>query len=367
MIQETLERIAPQRAAAQGLLETTPRCRLLRDDESIERDRFVESHIHGTLFQTSGWSRAVTETFGHREVCFVAERAGRITGLLPMTVVDSRWFGKRLISVPYATGGGVLSDIDNDTEYLVDAAIDWAKEHGCSNIEIRGGAHDHAGFASSDRYVSFERELPTEVDDVLSWLPRKARAAARNARDKFRLTVEWGDELLPIVWKLYAKNMRRLASICYPLRFIENLLRNTPGRHWVSVVKQDDEPVAGLMTFLFRDRVMPYYFGASRNSRRCSAANFAYFKLMERGVAEGFRVFDFGRSRRDNTGSFDFKRFHGFEPRPLRHQVWTAPGAKGANLTPSNGRFRAARSVWPYLPLFLTNSISRRLAPHIPG
>jgi hypothetical protein len=88
---------------------------------------------------------------------------------------------------------------------------------------------------------------------------------------------------------------------------------------------------------------------------------------MERAVAAGYRVFDFGRSRRDNAGSFDFKRFHGFEPIALQYQRFSPSGQAPPSLSPSARRFRLARRVWKHLPLTLTQYASSRLAKHLPG
>jgi hypothetical protein len=92
-----------------------------------------------------------------------------------------------------------------------------------------------------------------------------------------------------------------------------------------------------------------------------------YLDAMERGVEEGCRFFDFGRTRRDNRGSFDFKRFHGFEPRPLAYQCHTLPGHRAPNLSPRQTRFELARRMWRRLPLGLTTALGGRLAAHIPG
>jgi CelD/BcsL family acetyltransferase involved in cellulose biosynthesis len=135
----------------------------------------------------------------------------------------------------------------------------------------------------------------------------------------------------------------------------------------VSLVRRQGRAVAGLVTFLFKDRVMPYFFGSTPEATRCSAANFTYLTVMERGVAAGYRVFDFGRSRSDNTGSYNFKRFNGFEPRPLGYQRCTLPGRQAPDLTPDSSRVRLARRVWPFLPLFVTRSLGARLSRHIPG
>ena len=201
----------------------------------------------------------------------------------------------------------------------------------------------------------------------MEWLPRKARAAARNARDKYRLTVSFDDRYLAQVWRLYSISMRRLGSITYPYRFFQRSIHHTPKCHWVALVHREGRPVAGLVTFLYRDRVMPYFFGSTEEARKCSAANFIYFSVMERGVAAGYRMFDFGRSRRDNTGSYDFKRFNGFEPVPLGYQTFVPSGETPPSLSPNAPRYRLARRVWKHLPLFFTQFASARLATHIPG
>jgi FemAB-related protein (PEP-CTERM system-associated) len=290
-----------------------------------------------------------------------------IAGQLPLFLVRSRIAGRMLVSVPYGVGGGILTDDREVAGALFAAARDLAEARDCAAIDLRSEFAMVDGLPVVSRYVGFARELPSQPEEVWNWLPRKARAAARNGRDRFRLSVAWGDEHLNQVWRLYSLNMRRLGSIAYPLRFFEALRSRTPGQHWVQLVWRGGRPVAGLLALQFRDRVMPYFLGATREARRCSAAHFSYVTLMERAVAHGYRVFDFGRSRRDNTGSHDFKRFCGFEPAPLGYQLWTAPGRPAVSLSPDSPKFRLARRIWPYLPLRVTQAMGGYLARHIPG
>jgi len=329
--------------------------------------RYLHTHPDGTLFHTAAWRSAVAQAFGHRSIYCIARRQQRIVGGLPMFLVNSRFGGRMLVSVPYGVGGGVLADDVPVARALFDAAKSIACKHHCTSIDLR---HEHAlipGIPVVDRYVGFRRELPDRVGDVLPWLPRKARAAARNARKKYGLRIEFSDEYLRLVWRLYTLGMRRLASLNYPFVFIKRLVECTPNRHWVCLVRWRGRPVAGLITFLFKDRVMPYFFGATRRATRCHAANYAYLCVMERAVTEGYRVFDFGRSRRDNVGCVNFKRFNGFEPQPLHYQRYLLPGAEPVDLTPTSRRFRLARRIWPWLPLSITRPIGARLTYHLPG
>jgi len=320
-----------------------------------------------TFFHGCAWMAAVGDTFGHRAHYLSARRHGRLVGVLPMFEVQSLLAGRLLVSVPYAVGGGVLADDAEAGGALLEAAIDEADRRGARCIDLRSTVPVHDSLPIDDRYVGFWRRLPDRVDDVAAWLPRKARAVGRRARHRYGLSVAFDDRRLRAVWTLYARSMRRLGSINYPYRFFESLLHHTPGGHLVSVVLDGRRPVAGLVSFLFQDTVIPYFAGCDERCHRLGGNHLAYLSLMERAVEMGFRVFDFGRSRPANSGSFDFKRFHGFEPRLLGYQFYVPPGGRRPDLTPSNPRYRLGRALWRRLPLWATRPLGAALARHIPG
>jgi len=330
-------------------------------------DAYVDAHPLGSVFHATAWHDVVREVFGHESLYLQARRGRAVVGVLPLFLVKSRLAGRLLVSVPYGVAGGVLAGDDEASAALIRSARSLVHEAGASLLDLRSREAVCPGLTTVDRYVTFERELPDSVSDVLGWLPRKARAAARNGRDKYKLTVSWDVHDLPTVWRLYTINMRRIGSLAYPFALFDRLASHHGLNTWVSLIRRDGEPVAGLVTLRDKDRVMPYFFGATQAARTCSAANFAYLMLMERAVACGYRVFDFGRSRVDNRGSYEFKRLHGFSPRPLHYQCFVPGGVAAPNLSPSNPRYRLARRIWPRLPLALTQWLSARLTRHVPG
>ena len=348
---------------------TTDSCRVEQLDERGEKawEGYVSEHPEGTIFHTLAWRNAVAGAFGHEALYLVAMRGDRLVGVLPIFFVASKIGGCMLVSVPYAVGGGILADDEEAIAALARRTLRLAGDRNCNRIDFRSDRAIVRDWPVVDRYVGFRRTLPASVDEVLTWLPRKARAAARNAQRKFGLTVSFDDEHLAEVWRLYSISMRRLGSLTYPYGFFRRLIEQTPGRHWVSLIRREGRAVAGLVTFLHRDRVMPYFMGATDEAKRCSAANFVYLTAMERGVEEGFATFDFGRSRIDNAGSYNFKRFNGFTPQPLGYQCYTPPGERPVDLTPTNPLFAVGRRIWPMLPLWVTRAVGARLSKHIPG
>ncbi len=132
-----------------------------------------------------------------------------------MFLVKSAASGRMLVSVPYGVGGGILADDKRAVIDLFEAAKDLAHDERVRIIDFRSSRAVVPELPVIDRYVGFRRELPGSSDAVLSRLPRKARAAARNARNKYGLTVSFGDGHLKDVWRMYSMT----ASVTFSPRY----------------------------------------------------------------------------------------------------------------------------------------------------
>jgi hypothetical protein len=119
----------------------------------------------------------------------------------------------------------------------------------------------------------------------------------------------------------------------------------------VEVVYHEGRPAAGVMSFRFRDQVLPYFAGIDDRYNRLNTSNFLYFALMEQAVGLGLRTFDFGRTRRDNAGGCQFKINQGFEPEPMVYSYYSPRGLEPPDLRPSNAAFSRSQAVWRRLPL----------------
>jgi hypothetical protein len=120
------------------------------------------------------------------------------------------------------------------------------------------------------------------------------------------------------------------------------------------------------MSFAFGRTLIAYYAGTQPwADRAVSASNFMYLALQEWAVEQGFRVFDFCRSR-VRSGAYEFKRHQGFEPVPLHYRYHLVRRGQLPNFTPSNPRTALLRAAWSKLPLWLARSLSGRLARYLP-
>ncbi len=348
----------------------------LNESKASTWEAYVDAHADGTFFHTLVWRDAILDAFPHDSHYLAAWREDRLVGVFPLMRISSYLAGRILVSVPYGVYGGTLADDDEAREALLSHAQNLATRLNAQWIDIRSMERQWPQLPVVTRYVTFRKHLPDDPQRVIGEMPRKARAAARQARERHGLTTVDGDEHLDTVWELYSRSMRRLASLNYPTRFFNALLERTSAfashatarcRHLVQLVMHGGNPVAGLISFGYGDTLMPYFSGYDEAYARMHPNNLMYLAAMERGVELGCRMFDFGRSRIDNKGAYDFKRFQGFEPTPLHYQYYVPEGGRAPDLTPANPKLALARRVWPKLPLAVTRPLGAWLTRSIPG
>jgi len=335
-------------------------------DDQAAWAAYVERRDQASIFHHPQWCAAVAKVFGHRPLHLLALRGPQVVGVLPLMEVDSFLAGRLHVSVPYGTYGGILADDDSAITALASAALRQARQRRAVVLEFRSAQAQVPGWQPLAGYLGFVRDLPARLDEVPAFLPKRARAAARHARDRDGVTIRHERTQARIVWELYCRSMRRIASLNYPYRFFEELIARLGERAWVTVAWKDDCPLAGTISLVFRDTVMPYILGADERRRTDGVANLMYWSVMERAVGAGLRRFDYGRSRADNHGAVGFKKNQGFEPRPLGYQRYALTG-RAPDLRPSNPRFAVARRCWSRLPLGVTRTLGAWLSRAIPG
>jgi len=327
-------------------------------------DQFVLEQPGGTFFHLTGWKRAVERAFGHQACYSLVLEDGQVVGVLPLFLVRSRLFGRFLVSNPFAVYGGICTDREEARRLLIRRTEQLAVELGVDYAEFRNRSPDQSSWPHSDLYVTFIETLPEDPENCLRNLPRKARAAARQSI-KFGLQADISLDQLDRHYQLNAVQMRRLGSPGLPRAWFRALAEEFDDRSTILTVTHQGQPIASVLVFLFRDTVLPYYSGSLAEYNQFHPNNFMYLKLMEYGVRQGYRRFDFGRSRKD-TGPYRFKRHQGFTPQPLPYQFYLHRAEEIPSVNPSNPKFDVPKRIWQKLPLSVTKWLGPKLVRGIP-
>lgn len=325
---------------------------------------FVEQHPGASGYHLTGWRPIFENVFGHRTHYLSARRGDRVVGILPLVEFRSHVFGRFAVSLPFLNQGGVVAEDDETGRALVERAIEVARSGSLHHMELRHEQRRFPDLADKQHKVSMRLGLPGTADALWNALDRKVRNQIRKAEKSGLVTESGGSELVDAFYGVFAENMRDLGTPVYPRAFFAAVMERFPARTRIHMVRLDGEVIASSLTFAWRDGVEVPWASSLRRHRDKSPSNLLYWSMLQQAVAEGRRVFDFGRST-PNEGTYHFKLQWGAQPGPMHWEYWLASGPL-PDQSPANPKFQAAIAVWQRLPLWLTNRVGPRIVRNIP-
>lgn len=324
------------------------------DSDAHAWDAFVVNLPEATFFHRFGWRKVIQQAYGHRTHFLLAERNGVIEGVLPLAEINSLLFGHSLIASPFCVYGGIAAATPEARAELDRRAQALALELGVGHLEYRDrDAPAHKDWPGSELYVTFRKEIDPDVEKNMAAIPRKQRAMVRKGiKNGLSIELEAGVDGF---FAVYADNVRRHGTPAMPKRYFA-LLREVFGDDCeVMLVRgPDGDVVSGVMSFYFRDEILPYYAGDALAARALAANDFKYWELMRRACERGIRIFDYGRSK-VGTGPYDFKRNWGFEPQMLHYRYKLVKADRVPENNPNNPKYQLFIKAWQRLPLPVAN------------
>lgn len=328
---------------------------LMQPKDIARWDAFVQTCPEATFFHRAGWQRVIEQSFGQKTWFYYVEQDGQVQGVLPLCQINSRLFGHSLGAMPFCVLGGPACLNQAARTLLDQAAHDLAQKLGVGHLEYRNLAPAHPGnpdWHPKDLYVVFRKEISADDEANLNAIPRKQRAMVRKGI-KAGLVGEIDDHV-DRMFIAYATSVHRLGTPVFPKKYFA-LLKEVFGEDCeVRTIVLDGEIIAAVLSFYFRDEVLPYYGGGMPKAREVAGNDFMYWNLMQHAAARGCRIFDFGRSKR-GTGAFDFKKNWGFEPTPLHYEYRLYGSSQVPDNNPLNPKYQLFIKLWQKMPLALAN------------
>lgn len=322
-------------------------------EASLRWDAFVYACPEATFFHRSAWQTVINEAFRHTTYFLYAERNEEIFGVLPMAHVKSWLFGNALVALPFAVYGGVAASSLEAVQVLEAEAQKLAAMLDVDHLEFRNLTARHTDWPTQDIYVTFRKAIIADDEANLLAIPRKQRAMVRKGiKNQLKIQVDRSTERF---FKLFADNVHRHGTPALPKRYFDMLLQTFGDDcEIMTVVDQNDRPLSSVLSFYFRDEVLPYYAGDDENARHLAANDFKYWELMRHASRRGARIFDYGRSKVD-TGPYAFKKNWGFEPQPLHYEycLYKRDGIPQNN--PNNAKYKYFIAAWRRMPIELAN------------
>jgi FemAB-related protein (PEP-CTERM system-associated) len=339
--------------------------REMQPGEEAAWDRFVMRCESGTFFHLTGWRKVVERVMGHRSFCLTAWNSNSLTGVFPISRVQSRLFGDCLVSMPLAVYGGICAQDETSHFALLKAGNRLAHRLGVQYLEMRNRTETYAtDLPGRSLYVTFTQNLSPGPDKLLSGLPRDTRYMIRKSQ---KAGLDWTQDLTPEeFYDLYARSAHRLGTPVFSRQLFATLLSEFPTQAKVFGVRKNGKAIAGVLCFYYNSHVLPYYGASLAEFNRDAPNNFMYWNLIAQSCREGHRHFDFGRSKR-GTGSFDFKSTWGMQIIDLPYRYDLICAKKVPQLSAIDSKFQLPVRAWKRLPFALTKVLGPTIVRWIPS
>lgn len=335
----------------------------LSEDNFPRWDAYVSQSEEATFFHRAGWKTVLESAFGHPGYFLYAERNGEIEGILPLAQNKSALFGHVLVSTPFCVYGGIVAENQEAASALRQAACDLGHSLKVDALELRNIKASDAGWPEKDLYATFRKEIDTDSEVNMKAIPSKQRTMIRKGI-KNGLVSDVGD-YWDRAYRVYSESVRNLGTPVFSNKYFKTLKHVFGNDCGVMMITHEGKDVAGVVSFYFRDEVLPYYGGSIAAARSIKGVNdFMYWELMRRSAEQGIKTFDFGRSK-NGTGPYKFKKHWGFVPEPLHYEYSLITADSAPDINPLNPKYQLFIKAWKKLPLFAANIMGPILAKNL--
>ncbi len=293
-------------------------------------EEFSRGHPLGLICHHPGWGLFLEGCFRHIKgycLALVDPGSGGIRAGIPVYMVDSPVIGRRLVSVPFASLCDPLVSSTGDFNALVGAALDIMHSRGAQFLEIK--ALNAAPLLKDERlgvsryYKTHSLALGKGTAGLMKSFDRTCvrQRIARAERSGLELVRVKGEQDLRRFQRLNFAARKRLGLPPQPYRILKSFweIFAPDGLADFLMAEKGGRALAGLMVFKFRDRVSAEISVSDSEHQNFSPSHLLFWEAMKEAAAEGYSIFDFGRTAPGNSSLMAFKSRWGTEVAETPH------------------------------------------------
>jgi FemAB-related protein (PEP-CTERM system-associated) len=328
-----------------------------------EWDAFVRRQPGWSHFHLFGWRTVYQRVSGH-ECLYLAARdaSNQLAGVLPLVRVKSLLFGHYLVSLPFVNYGGPLGS-DEAIRALVAEAVGLAGRDGVKLLELRNRGPLPIELPASHRKITVVLDLPPEGPDKLfKHFDSKLRAQIRRPQ-KEGVSVRFGPDQVAPFFEVFAAHMRDLGTPTQPRKLFDTIAEQFPDA-WFGCAYLGGRPVACGAGFRWANEFEMTWASSLYAYNRIAPNMLLYWAFMERAIAEGVTLFNFGRCS-PGAGTHRFKRQWGSRD----EQLWwyqRAQTAEASTPSPDDSAYSWGPRVWRRLPVPVATALGPWIVRSIP-
>lgn len=334
---------------------------LKNSDEKLWNE-YVFNHYNSTFYHQVGWKHVVEKSYGHKPYYLLAKEDGQIRGVLPLFFMKSLFFGRKLVSVPFAPYGGAVGE-KSTVEMLIERAIELTKELGADYLQIRSAGSSSKLLTNSVYTTSI---LKLDQNPEIVWNDRMTRNKRKNVvkSKKRNLSVNFSNKINEF-YNILALNMHELGSPVQSKIFFSNILQQFPNSAKIQIVYDGNKPIYGAFYLFYKNTIINSWSSSLNKYRNYYPTDYGIWTAIEYGCRNNCKNYDFGRSLQGST-NMEFKERWGAETQRLYYQYYLNRTSKIPNDTSINPKRKIFAKMWKKLPVSLTKMVGPQLRCKFP-
>ncbi|NMB55058.1 MAG: GNAT family N-acetyltransferase [Leptolinea sp.] len=301
--------------------------------------RFIETRPDAMIFHHPFWMKNLEDTYDYKAFVLVVEGKDQtIQAGVPMMQVDSFLTGRRWVSLPFSDWCAPLFLHDEALEELTDGLIELSETNGVPGMELRWQYPVRPQITTTQDHVLHLGHFSKDTEaELLAQFRQKIRYCIRTSIERgIQITSGTSKKLLEIFYTLQCLTRKRHGLPVQPWKYFMNLRKNIleKGLGRIFLAYYGDDCVAGQIILHYRKTLTLKYAASARVDLTYLHPNHLIdWEGIKWGSANGYTLFDCGRSKTEYTGLRQYKNQWGYREMPLIYSYIKArPKEMGINI-----------------------------------
>ncbi|MCG7853072.1 MAG: GNAT family N-acetyltransferase, partial [Methanosarcinaceae archaeon] len=264
-----------------------------------------------SFFHSYEWIKVLRESYGYKPYFFILKNKREFSALLPFMEVNSRYSGRRGVSLPFSDYCNPIIREEISAQRLLERTIGFGKTSNWKFLDMHGGEIFFQGKKSSREYYGHSLKLMAEPNKILKHFRDSNRRNIKKAVTS-GVEIHRSNSLHSMrdFYRLHCLTRKRHRLPVQPFHFFQKIHEHIISKKSGFIIKAlyDDKIVGGAIFFHFGNKAM-FKFGASDlRYQHLRMNNLIMWETIKWYATNGYESFCFGRTDIENLGLRQFKQ-----------------------------------------------------------
>jgi hypothetical protein len=270
----------------------------------------IESNQY-SFFHSYSWIKVLWESYGYKPYFFISKNENELSALLPFMEVNSRYTGRRGVSLPFSDYCDPIIREETSTRRLLEHTIDFGKMSNWKFLDMHGGDIIFQGKNPSREFYGHLLTLNAESDKILEQFQGSTRRNIKKAV-KSGVEIQRSNSLSSMqdFYRLHCLTRKRHKLPAQPLHLFKKIHEHIISKKSGFIIKAlYRKKIVGAAVFFHFGNKAIFKFGASDlNYQHLRMNNLIMWEAIKWYSSNGYENFCFGRTSVENVGLRRFKQ-----------------------------------------------------------